>query len=467
MTAPIQLSETTLLVGMCKRAGSGLMLAYLVTRSRWFRQYMNRTPTSRDTLVLLGIFGALGAYSGMTGVVTRDIGATLGFIGPMVGGLLGGPLVGVGAAVITDLYLGFFETAVARIPTLVDVLIAGLAGGVFHALTTRRTGRYPNMAQAALLMAGMQVFHLAQVVFMSHPLEAGLALVKYIGLPMICGTTLGTALFFFLRNLLKEKATQDQRDAYLAQKQKIEGELGVAREIQLAMVPKMLPKTPDWPECGLYADLNSAREVGGDFYDFFLDKDGKLVIAIGDVSDKGVPAALFMAVTKTLLKGMSEPGQMPHELLEKVNREVAESNELNMFVTIFCAKLDLATGELWYSNAGHNPPVLLRKGQRPEWLDLPPGLVLGALPMSVFRTGKILLNPGDALFTYTDGVTEAMDPASGMFSEERLIATLKPLAGAAPKELVEAVGTAVKAFAAGAPQSDDVTMLALRYRGKA
>jgi sigma-B regulation protein RsbU (phosphoserine phosphatase) len=185
------------------------------------------------------------------------------------------------------------------------------------------------------------------------------------------------------------------------------------------------------------------------------------------VSDKGVPAALFMAVTKTLLKGMSEPGQRPHELLQKVNREVAEANDLNMFVTIFCAKLDFATGELWYSNAGHNPPLLLRKGQRPEWLPLPPGLVLGALPGSTFRTDRILLNPGDALFTYTDGVTEAMDPEAAMFTEERLASTLKPLAGAGPKELVEAVGTAVKAFAAGAPQSDDVTMLALKYRGKA
>jgi len=221
----------------------------------------------------------------------------------------------------------------------------------------------------------------------------------------------------------------------------------------MSLVPKMFPKTPDWPGCSLFADLKSAREVGGDFYDFFLDKEGKLIFVIGDVSDKGVPAALFMAVTKTLIKGMSEPGQMPHELLEKVNREVEDGNDLNMFVTLFCAKLDFSTGELWYSNAGHNPPVLLRRGQAPQWLKLPPGLVLGAFPTST-------------LFTYTDGVTEAMNPSGKMYSEPRLLTALAGQDSATPKELILALEASVRAFASGAAQSDDVTMLAVNYSGR-
>lgn len=259
---------------------------------------------------------------------------------------------------------------------------------------------------------------------------------------------------------------QQQRDQYLGQKLKIEGELSVAREIQMGMVPKMFPHAPNWPECSLFALLHSAREVGGDFYDFYLDNEGRLIFTIGDVSDKGVPAALFMAQTRTLLRGMCAPGQMPHELLGRVNRELADGNALSMFVTIFCAKLDLATGELWFSNAGHNPPLLIRQGTRVEWLKLPPGLVLGAFPSTIFTTEKIILAPGDGILAYTDGVTEALNVQGRMYSEQRLVETLQGMSGATPRQIVDGLQASVEAFALGADQSDDVTLIAIKYLGR-
>jgi sigma-B regulation protein RsbU (phosphoserine phosphatase) len=257
-----------------------------------------------------------------------------------------------------------------------------------------------------------------------------------------------------------------QRDHYLAQKLKIEGELSVAKDIQMGMVPRMFPNAPDWPECSLFALLHSAREVGGDFYDFYLDDEGKLIFTIGDVSDKGVPAALFMAQTRTLLRGMCAPGQMPHELLGRVNSVLADNNGLSMFVTIFCAKLDLATGELWFSNAGHNPPLLIRQGTRVEWLKLPPGLVLGAFPATTFTTEKIILAPGDGILAYTDGVTEALNVVGRMYSEQRLVETLQGMSGATPRQIVDGLQASVEAFALGAAQSDDVTLIAIKYWGR-
>lgn len=459
------MSSFGLFIALVKRTGLLLVLAYLATRLEWFGAVLKGKVSLRAQLLLLVVFGALGSYGSMGGLLTMNTGANAGFIGPLVGGLLGGPLSGLGAGLIAGLQRYLYGAPIAKNPSVIAMIAAGLAGGASHLLTTRRSGRQLSIAQAGLVALGLQACHVTLIFLMTPPFAKGWALVRYIGLPTAFANTLGTAvIYFFLTNLLKEQRTREQRDHYLGQKLKIEGELAVAKDIQMSLVPKMFPRTPDWPGCSLYADLKSAREVGGDFYDFFLDEDGRLIFVIGDVSDKGVPAALFMAVTKTLIKGMCEPGQLPHELLEKVNRELEEGNDLNMFVTLFCAKLDFTTGELWYSNAGHNPPVLLRRGRAPQWLELPPGLVLGAFSGSRFQTRKLVLAPGDTLFAYTDGVTEAMDPAGAMYSEPRLLAELRDWEGT-PRELVGVMEASVKTFAAGATQSDDVTLLAVKYTG--
>jgi sigma-B regulation protein RsbU (phosphoserine phosphatase) len=382
--------------------------------------------------------------------------------------LLGGPLAGLTAGCLAGLHVRYFGNDIAMLPSVISTITAGLAGGLFHACTTRRTGTHLEVTGATLFAMVVQIFHQSLLLLLIRPFATAWELVNAIGIPMFLANAIGTGIFFyFLSNTNQERLTRLQRDHYLGQKQKIEGELSVARDIQMSMVPKMYPKAPEWPGGSLFAHLRSAREVGGDFYDFYLDPEGKLIFTIGDVSDKGVPAALFMAETRTLLKGMNEPGQMPHELLERVNRELEDGNAMSMFVTLFCAKLDFATGELWFSNAGHNPPLVIRQGHRVEWLKLPPGMVLGAFATSHFTTEKIVLAPGDSLLAYTDGVTEAMNPEGRMYSENRLQTTLQGMAGGSPQQLVEGMDASVKAFARGAVQSDDVTLIAVRYQGRA
>ncbi|MFW6325378.1 MAG: SpoIIE family protein phosphatase [Desulfovermiculus sp.] len=249
-------------------------------------------------------------------------------------------------------------------------------------------------------------------------------------------------------------------------KERIESELKIARNIQMNFLPRHFPPFPDRQEFEIFAALEPARHVGGDLYDFFLLDDDHMFFSVGDVADKGVPAALFMAVTKTLMKGIAEQGLEPSEVLARVNNELCQGNESSMFVTLFCGILNLRSGELRYSNAGHNPPLVLSPGQDPQWLDLPPGLVLGGMEDMVFQTRTRMMLPGEKLLAYTDGVTEAMNPAQELYSEQRLESEVRGRAAAGPEDMVSGILQSVHAFASGADQSDDITLLALLYKGQ-
>ncbi|MEW6366780.1 MAG: SpoIIE family protein phosphatase [Acidobacteriota bacterium] len=250
-----------------------------------------------------------------------------------------------------------------------------------------------------------------------------------------------------------------------AAKERYESELKIARSIQMSFLPKKFPPFPEREEFDIYATLEPAKEVGGDLYDFFLLDDGRLFFSIGDVSDKGVPAALFMAVTKTLMKGVAtQVFPDPAMILSRVNEELCKENDSMMFATVFCAILDIASGELWYSSAGHNPPVLARPGAEPMFITVPPGVVLGAMEGMQYRPMKMTLQPEDTLILYTDGVTEATDLSVRLYGDHRLIETVRAHSDESAESVVNAIMASVKRFAEGAPQSDDITILALRYR---
>ncbi|MBM3858883.1 MAG: HAMP domain-containing protein [Verrucomicrobia bacterium] len=266
-----------------------------------------------------------------------------------------------------------------------------------------------------------------------------------------------------------------------AAKERIESELKIAHTIQRNFLPKRFPPFPDKLQFDLYAHLEAAREVGGDLYDFFLLDDDHLFFSIGDVAGKGVPAALFMAVSKTLIKGVAEQNLSPSQVLEKANCELAQENDELMFVTVCCGVLELSTGRVRYTNAGHLPPLWLRPGREAAWIELPRGLLLGVEPDSRYETRTLTLQPGDTLLLYTDGVTEAMNMRDEFYGEDRLRALATQHTGAAPKELIATITEAVQQFssvvvspndptismlAEPTAQSDDITLLALRYRGQ-
>jgi len=260
-----------------------------------------------------------------------------------------------------------------------------------------------------------------------------------------------------VRSLLKSKMYQDTVRASLA------SELRVAQEIQRGMVPRDFKGLGWGLPVDMHALLEPAREVGGDLYDVFPIGDGKICLAIGDVSGKGIPAALFMAVTATLLRATARHVQRPAQMLSHVNDELARDNVSSMFVTLFCAVLDTKSGKLACASGGHTSPVLVRPGQPPRLLADRPGTVVGIQPQLSFEQREIQLEPGDTLFLYTDGVTEAFDPDRQLFGEDRMLQALRE-APQGSKEMAERVLEAVRGFTRGEPQSDDIALLAIRWQ---
>jgi phosphoserine phosphatase RsbU/P len=250
-----------------------------------------------------------------------------------------------------------------------------------------------------------------------------------------------------------------------AAKERIESELKIAHEIQMSMVPKIFPPFPDRKEFDIFATLVPAKEVGGDLYDFFFLDDDHLCFAVADVSGKGVPASLFMAVTKTLFKATAGNSGMPGEILARLNIEICRDNESCMFVTLFCGILNISTGQVDYSNGGHNLPYYLHHdGVSP--LQNFGGRALGLVEQSPYASGRIVLRPGEALLLYTDGVTEAMDSRERLYSDQRLAEFLANNRGSSPRQIIGDLIGDVRSFAGEAPQSDDITAVALRYFGK-
>lgn len=246
----------------------------------------------------------------------------------------------------------------------------------------------------------------------------------------------------------------------------LQRELDIARDIQLSILPRSFPPFPHRNDFEIFAEMIPAREVGGDFYDFFLVDDDRLGFVIGDVSGKGIPAALFMAVSRTLLKSTALEGLAPGSCLERVNRLLCLDNSAEMFVTVFYGILNTRTGEIEYSNGGHNPPFLVRAGGAPQALERTGGIVLGVMENVSYRERRTTLRAGDAIFLYTDGVTEAMDREGALFSEIRLERLLNEASGASPEAVIRRALAAVSDHSAGAAQSDDITTLAIRYNGR-
>lgn len=259
------------------------------------------------------------------------------------------------------------------------------------------------------------------------------------------------------------KAHMKNAERIAAEKERVKTELELARNIQDGMLPKAFPKRREFD---LFATMRPARDVGGDFYDFYFIDENHLAVTVADVSDKGIPAALFMVITKTLLKDRVISGEAEiSRAIEETNNALIDSNQGGMFVTAFFGVLDIRTGLFRYANAGHNPP-LVRHGTRFAYLHKGESLMLGVMEGETYRTQTVSLAPGDAFFLYTDGVTESMNKKREMFKEGALKATLDgmPL-GTGAAGMIDAVQKALDSHADGAEQSDDVTMLALVYKG--
>ena len=231
------------------------------------------------------------------------------------------------------------------------------------------------------------------------------------------------------------------------------------------MLPSIFPAFPERPEFDIHASMDPAKEVGGDFYDFFMIDDDHLAMVIADVSGKGVPAALFMMSSKILINDHALMGGSPAEILERVNKQVCANNDAHMFVTVWLGILEISTGKLTTASAGHEYPIINVSGKY-ELLKDKHGLAVGAFGMSKYKNTEIQLKKGDSIFVYTDGVAEATNANNELFGTDRTVEALNAIPkDASQKEILAGVRTAVDAFVKDAPQFDDLTMVGLKYKG--
>ena len=285
---------------------------------------------------------------------------------------------------------------------------------------------------------------------------------KIVGILMLLGLAILALIVIYAAR------TAQKMVVYAEKNQRMEGELEVAQTIQKAMLPKVFPPFFDRRDLNIYGLVDPAKEIGGDLYDFYV-RHNKLFFCVGDVSGKGVPAALVMATTRSLFRSITSHEEEPSAIMHKMNRALCDQNEQNMFLTLFLGVLDCSTGELAFCNAGHNAPIMVR-GERLEVseLEVKANLPLGIEPEFTFTAQKLLMAKNDLLFVYTDGLTEAENKKHEQYGEERMIRHLEDcrtlVADLSPRRVVEEMKADVKRFVDGAQQSDDLTMLAIRYQ---
>jgi sigma-B regulation protein RsbU (phosphoserine phosphatase) len=265
-----------------------------------------------------------------------------------------------------------------------------------------------------------------------------------------------------MKEIASIKASLDDRKRLLS----VQRDLSTAARIQQTILPRVFPAFPHRSEFSIYAEMHPAKDVGGDFYDFFLIDESHLAFVIGDVSGKGIPAAIYMAVARTMIKGIASQVHDPAECLSKVNAMLIPESEESMFVTVFYGVMDTNTGVIRYCNGGHNLPLLIRNGSATSRLEDTSGIILGKVESFRFDTRSVQCGTGDILLLYTDGVTEAMNEEQQFFTEDRLVQYSEEHKTGVVEKIVRGIVVDVLKFMGKANQADDITLLALEYKGK-
>ena len=359
--------------------------------------------------------------------------------------------VEIQANVIQSLLEKKGKTEAADLPQLIALfLICAAAMTMFARMEVAEGG---VLCIELILCGALITFILYKAGFVTHPLWLPFA---------------ALVLYIFALAMHYVRASRE-RLALMLEKERIEAELALAARIQLSALPKEFPPFPDRKEFDIFASMTPAKEVGGDFYDFFLIDDDHLGMVIADVSGKGVPAALFMMVSMALIRhtSMDEAyGGSPASVLQAVNRQICSRNPEGMFVTVWLGVLQISTGKLSAANAGHEYPAIKQRGEGFALLKDKHGFVLGGMEKTRYREYELQLQPGAKLFVYTDGVAEATNAQNELYGTQRMIEALETGRDGSPEEILKVVRNSLEEFTGSEPQFDDLTMLCLQYNGK-
>ena len=439
-----------------------VVVAYLLTRSRLFNEVLDGHPTIKTQVVLVVVFGALSIYGTVAGVEIPGAIVNVRDLGPMVGGLVGGPAVGLGSGLIGALYrysLGGFTV----VPCTLATILAGLFGGLIWFLNKRKFIGITIAVSFAILMEGL---HMLLTLVICQPFSQALDVVSTVALPMILANAAGMFVFaFIIENLQNERKMQAERDDLLREIERKNTELAIATEIQQSFLPESIPKLDRFD---IAARSVMAKEVGGDFFDVIpfevmqLGGD-RIGIMIADVSGKGIPAALFMALSRIVVRVNALQHQShPEDAIRDSNVIITADSKAGMFVTLFYGILDARNNLFTYVNAGHNPAIVWRPSDGSFKELKATGIAIGVEQDVNYSSGTVLLEGGDVMVLYTDGITEAENAAVEMFGEDRLRAIIQESSNLSSDEIADKILLGVQEFTNDQPQSDDITLVVVR-----
>lgn len=439
-----------------------VVVAYLLTRSRFFSDVLDGHATLKIQLVLIVIFGALSVYGTVSGVDVMGAIINVRDLGPMVGGLIGGPVVGLGAGLIGAAYRSTLG-GVSVVPCTIATILAGLFGGLIWLANNRR---FPGIKVAVLFAVLMESLHMGLTLLLVQPFSVALGIVTNVALPMVLANAIGVYIFaFIITNLQKERQMQDERDNLLREIERKNTELAIAAEIQQSFLPDTISQVEGFD---VAAKSVMAKEVGGDFFDVIPFemiplKPGWMGVIIADVSGKGIPAALFMALSRIVVRvNATWFSDNPARAIHDANNLIAADSKAGMFVTLFYGILDHASHTFTYVNAGHNPPIVWHHHDGTFSELAATGIAMGVITDAEYTAHKSPLASGDVIVLYTDGITEAMNAREEMFGETRLYDVIRQSEVLRADEILAKILNAVKEFTGGYPQSDDITLMVVR-----
>ena len=409
--------------------------------------------------VLAGCMGGLfGVYGNLAGININGAIISIRDVGPMMAGYIGGPIGGLIAGVIA----GAHRLTMGGI-TATACIIATCTIGIVCGLLFRKYRLYLSRPIFSLLTgAAMEVMHLCIVLLIVKPFDVAWDIVSQIALPFVTINAAGiTALIFAVSNIEKRRLQE-------AEHNRLKSELQAASVIQQSLLPPISDRYPGREEIRLAASMEAAKEVGGDFYDFFFVDRDHFAILIADVAGKGIPAALFMANAKTTLQNCVRDFETLEEAIVMANDSLCDHNDAEIFVTSWIGVLEIPTGRIKYVCAGHNPPVILSRtggDSSATFLGTRPCFVLGGMEGVKYRSHTIDLKPSDKLFLYTDGVTEAENKDKELYGNDRLLKCLESAADQDVDQILERVRESVRQHVKDADQFDDITMVCMEFQG--
>ena len=412
------------------------------------------SKSSRLHAFLIGVAGGVfGVYGNLSGMDVNGAIVTIRDIGPMLSGFLAGPIAGIVAGLIAGIHRYTMGGITAEACVVATVLIGTLCGWLSRDLQ----GRIFTPIWAFTVGVLMEGTHLIIVMLMVKPQETAEEICRQIALPFIFINATGFMMLIFLikyiwnqRNLAEERT-------------RLRSELQAASVIQHSLLPTVTDRNPGCEELDLRASMKAAKEVGGDFYDFFFTDDTHLALVIADVSGKGIPAALFMANAKQTIQSYVRDYHDLSKAVYAANNSLCQNNDAEMFVTAWIGIINLDTGRLRYVNAGHNHPVLIT--DMPSYIRDRSGVVLAAMEGMPYTESVLEMNIGDKILLYTDGITEAENSSHELFGEDRLLECLMKSSGDSVEETMRKVDRGVAGFVKEHDQFDDMTMMCIEYRG--